>query len=105
MTTATFNWPKQSETYCEGFDDNGQWLPEMAYGAIHDSGCIVQLGQIGPFVERLLNRFVKQGVLVKYRGYWDTTLTFAGMGPLKTIWATPDYVAQLPGFDAGRSAA
>lgn len=100
----SFNLPKQSDRYTEGFDDNGHWLPEMAYDVLHDRGVIVQLGQIGPFVERLLNRFVRQGGLVKYRGHWDTTLTFAGMGPLKTIWATPDYVAQLPGFDAQTAA-
>jgi hypothetical protein len=99
QTSVSLNWPKQSAVYCDGFDDNRHWLPEVAYEKLQDCGYIVQLGQVGPFVQRLLDRFVKQGVLVKYRGHWDTTLTFAGMGPLKTIWATPEYVEQLPGVN------
>jgi len=98
-SATSLNWPKQSDRYCDGLDDNGHWLPEIAYEALHERGCIVDIGQIGPFVRRLLDRFVKQGVLVKYRGHWDTTFTVAGMGHGRhTIWATPDYVEALGGL-------
>ena len=95
--------PQQSSRYCEGFDDNGQWLLSMAYAAIEEQGSIVQLGQIGPFVQRRLDALVRDGALVKYRGHWDTLLTFCGMGPLKTIWATPE-IAEAAGADMAKAA-
>lgn len=101
MPSIPLNWPKQSKTYTEGFDDNGHWLPELAYEALHESGFIVNLGQIGPFVERMLNRLVKQGCIVKYRGHWDTLHNAFGMGPLKTIWATPDVATFAAEFADG----
>jgi hypothetical protein len=76
--------------YAEGFDENGQWTLESAYEAIERRGVIVNLGMITPTVARRLDTLVKEGVLVKYRGHWDTLLTFTGMGPLKTIWAVPE---------------
>lgn len=98
---ASLNWPKQSDRYCEGLDDNGQWLPEVAYAKLHDDSAIVDLGQIGPFVRCLLDRLVKQGALVKYRGYWDTLHDAFGMGTLKTIYATPEYAAAAAEFAEG----
>lgn len=90
MSAIPLNWPKQSERYCEGLDDNGQWLPELALETLHNAGAIVDLGQIGPFVRRMLTRLEKQGVIVRYKGHFDTLQREFGIGPLKTIWAIPE---------------
>jgi hypothetical protein len=50
-------------------------------------GGVPDIGQIDGAVARDLDRLVHQGVLVKYRGYWDTLSPDFGLGPLKTIWA------------------
>jgi hypothetical protein len=76
--------------YCDGFDENGKWTLESAYEAIERQGVVVDLGQITPAVKRRLDALVRNGTLIKYRGYWDTLLTLIGMGPLKTIWAVPE---------------
>jgi hypothetical protein len=54
---------------------------------INDAGALVNIGQISPAQQRMLERHVRRGSLVKYRGYWDTMSPHYGIGPLKTIYA------------------
>jgi hypothetical protein len=76
--------------YADGFDENGQWEASMANLALENNGAIVDIGQVPAWMRKQLDRRAKEGVLVKYRGHWNTLLTFAGMGrPDKTIWAYP----------------
>lgn len=81
--------------YREGLDENGQWEAELGNLALEQSGAIVDLGQVPAWMKRQLDKGAKEGLLVKYRGYWNTLLTFTGMGPLKTIWATPEMASAL----------
>lgn len=73
---------------------------EVVQQALNEQGTLVDLGQIAPAEVRALNKAAKQGQLVKYRGYWNTRLPFAGIGPLKTIWALPEVAALVPGIGA-----
>lgn len=59
------------------------WIvPEALAGRV-----IVQIGQITPETERELNKLVKSGVLLKWRGYWYPIAGASfGIGPLKTCW-------------------
>lgn len=55
---------------------------------------IADIGQLGPALRRQLDRRVKSGELIKYRGYWNTLSPHWGIGPLKTIYARdPDAIA------------
>lgn len=76
--------------YADGFDENGQWEAETGNLALEKSGAIVDLGQVPGWMKKQLDQRAKEGRLVKYKGYWNTLLTFAGMGPKKTIWAYPE---------------
>lgn len=84
--------------YRDGFDANGQWEASMGNLALEQSGAIVDLGQVPPWMKKQLDAHTKAGQLVKYRGHWDTLLTFVGMGPLKTIWACPE-IAEAAGVE------
>jgi hypothetical protein len=75
------------------------WKQADAYEAIERQGVVVDIGQVGPDAKRALNRLAEQGVVIKYRGYWDTLLPVIGMGPLKTIWAVPA-IAKAAGIQA-----
>lgn len=74
----------------EYFDEDGHWTLAMAYRAIERDGHAVDIGQIGPVARKAFDKLVRQGALVKYRGYWTTLHAAFGMGPLKTIWAIPE---------------
>ena len=51
---------------------------------------VVNIGQIGPLSNKVLNQAVRAGKLVKWRGRWFPHAGAAcGIGPLKTCWATP----------------
>lgn len=75
--------------YREGLDENGQWEESLGNLALEKHGAIVDIGQVPAWMRKQLNAQAKAGALVKYRGYWDTLLPYAGIGPLKTIWAIP----------------
>lgn len=72
------------------------WTAETAEQMIEARLAVVDIGQVTPAAKKWLEAEAKVGRLVKYRGYWDTLLTYTGMGPLKTIWATPE-VARAAG--------
>src|SRR5690242_19425877 len=82
--------------YADGIDANGQWEASMGNLALEKNGSIVDIGQVPAWMRRDLNKLAKTGKLIKYRGHWDTLLPFAGLGPLKTIWALPE-IAQAAG--------
>jgi hypothetical protein len=67
-----------------------EWTAETAYEMIEARGAVVNIGQVTPVARKWLDREARAGTLIKYRGYWDTLLPCAGMGPLKTIWALPE---------------
>lgn len=55
---------------------------------------IVNIGQIAPETERALNKMVRSGVLVKWRGKWFPVAGAAfGLGPDKTCWGLKDKYA------------
>lgn len=58
-------------------------------------GGIPDIGQITPEIATVLKRLVKTGKLATYRGYWNTLLPFAGIGPLKTIYALPEVAIEM----------
>lgn len=90
--------PAAANPYCEGFDRNGQWEASMGNLALA-SGYIVDLGQVPDWMKRQLNSFVKKGLMVRYRGHWDTLHASFGMGPLKTIWAIPEIAEKVAELD------
>lgn len=49
-------------------------------------GYVANIGQLSRDEIRDLDRAVRRGLLMKYRGYWNTGAASFGMGPLKTIW-------------------
>lgn len=52
---------------------------------------VVDIGQVGPLSTKVLNRAVRAGKLVKWRGRWYPHSGSAyGIGPLKTCWSTPE---------------
>lgn len=65
-----------------------------------EHGAVVDIGQIADSDLRLLNAAAKAGRLVKYRGKWDTLMPRYGIGPDKSIWATPEFAAVVPGLQA-----
>jgi hypothetical protein len=60
---------------------------QTADQVLNAQGSIVNIGQIGPELKRSLERRVRSGELIKYRGHWDTLSPDFGLGPLKTIYA------------------
>lgn len=60
---------------------------EVAERVLEMQGAIVDIGQVGPAMKRALERRVRSGELIKYRGYWNTLSPVWGIGPLKTIYA------------------
>ena len=64
-----------------------RYTTRSALRTIVARGGVPNIGQIDKIVAKDLDRLVRQGVLVKYRGYWNTLSPDYGMGPLKTIWA------------------
>lgn len=52
-----------------------------------DGTVIVNIGQIAPETEKNLNKLVRAGTLVKWRGYWAPVAGASwGMGPVKTCF-------------------
>lgn len=52
-----------------------------------DGTVIVNIGQIAPETEKQLNKLVRAGTLVKWRGKWFPVAGAAyGLGPDKTCW-------------------
>ncbi len=51
------------------------------------SDYVANIGQLSRDDVRALDKAVKAGMLVKYRGYWNNGSPVAGYGPLKTIWS------------------
>lgn len=48
---------------------------------------IVNIGQIAPQTVRQLDKLVRAGTLVKWRGYWYPVAGASfGIGPLKSCW-------------------
>lgn len=65
---------------------------EQAFERAFSGEPLVNIGQLDDATVRALNREVKAGKLVKWRGHWfpwSGHKTY-GMGPLKTCWA-PSY--------------
>lgn len=52
---------------------------------------VVNTGQIDAAAQRALNREVKAGRLVRWRGFWFPVAGAShGIGPLKTCWGLPE---------------
>lgn len=52
-----------------------------------DGTVIVNIGQIAPETEKQLNKLVRAGVLIKWRGKWYPVAGASyGLGPDKTCW-------------------
>lgn len=68
---------------------------------IDEQGGIPDIGQFHPTVLKGLKALVKSGELVAYRGYWDSLSSAYGMGPLKTIYASPEFANARAEMDAG----
>jgi hypothetical protein len=47
---------------------------------------VVQIGQLSRADVRVLDRAARAGILVRYRGYWNTGSSLGGLGALKTCW-------------------
>ena len=57
---------------------------------------VVDIGQIGAKEKRALDRAVRRGELVKWRGRWFPTAgALGGIGPLKSCWHTHNPYAGL----------
>ena len=69
----------------------------MAVSGVLNGAVICNVGQIDKANQRALNRLVRDGVLVKWRGYWHPVSGASfGIGPLKTCWALPCVRAGIP---------
>jgi len=86
--------------YADGLDENGQWTAETGNSVLDERGAIVDLGQVPAWMKKQLDAAAKAGRLVKYRGHFDSLLSFAGMGPKKVIWADPE-IAEAAGAWGG----
>lgn len=59
------------------------WIIERALAG----DVLCNVGQVAPETERALNKLVRTGVLLKWRGYWHPVPGASfGIGPLKTCW-------------------
>lgn len=65
---------------------------------IAEKGYVADIGQIGPELKKRINRAIRAGTVVKYRGYWDTGHACFGMGPLKSCYTSAE-VYSLPEND------
>lgn len=75
--------------------DHLAWLDE---GAV-----LVNIGQLEDRCARQLDRLVKRGYLVKWRGRWYPVAGAQfGIGPLKTCWATPAVASYIRSLAARR---
>lgn len=85
--------PKNQERlWRKGAAVMADWLSNALNG-----GIVVSLGQLSPSDTRVLERAVKEGAIVKWRGYWYPTPgdpTF-GLGPLKTCYSKSNPFADL----------
>jgi len=55
---------------------------------------VCNTGQVPAEVERELNKLVRKGVAVKWRGYWFPVAGASyGIGPLKTCWGLAEKFA------------
>ena len=55
---------------------------------------ICNTGQVSATAARQLDKLVRAGKLAKWRGYWyPTPGANFGIGPLKTCWGLPAYLA------------
>ncbi len=60
--------------------NNNKWIDHAKADYLPD------IGQLSRADIRDLNKAVKAGILIRYRGYWNSGCPIAGIGPLKTIW-------------------
>lgn len=60
---------------------------------------LVDIGQVGPLTRKALDRAVRAGKLVKWRGKWFPMAGASlGIGPDKNCWSTPEvakYFAEM----------
>jgi hypothetical protein len=58
------------------------------YEVLKGAEVICDIGQVTKDDRRLLNRLVRAGTAVKWRGYWFPVAGASyGIGPIKTCWA------------------
>lgn len=74
---------------------------QQAEDMLNERGAIVNIGQVGPTLQKALNKAVRAGRLVKYRGHWDSFQASFGMGPLKSIYALPAFAQMAADADEG----
>lgn len=74
---------------------------QQAEVMLNERGAIPDIGQVGPTLQKALNKAVREGRLTKYRGHWDSLCASYGIGPLKTIYATPAFAKLVEEADAG----
>lgn len=81
-----------------------QFLDRALYGEV-----VVDIGHLGKIDVRLLDRAVRAGKLVKWRGKWFPNAGApVGVGPDKNCWSTPEvasYFADMKRGIAARKAA
>lgn len=77
---------------------------DQAEAAIGAGEVLVNIGQIGSDVQRLLDRAVKQGTVRKWRGYWFPIAgAHFGIGPVKSCYALPFVADNFSEFKASDS--
>ena len=55
--------------------------------AVLDGEVLIQIGQIAPETVKQLDKMVRAGTLVKWRGFWYPVAGASfGLGPLKMCW-------------------
>lgn len=72
---------------------------QQAETMLNEQGAIVNIGQVGPTLKKALEKAVREGRLAKYRGHWDSMRAAFGIGPLKTIYALPEFAAYVAESD------
>ncbi len=66
---------------------------------------VCNIGHLGKLDVKLLDRAVRAGKLVKWRGKWFPVAGAPfGIGPDKTCWSTPEVAAYFAEFRAGTRA-
>jgi hypothetical protein len=67
-----------------------------------DGEVLVDIGQVGPLSRKALDRAVRAGQLVKWRGKWFPLAGAAfGIGPDKNCWSTPEVAAHFATMRGG----
>jgi hypothetical protein len=63
---------------------------------------VVDIGQVGPLSRKALDRAVRAGKLVRWRGKWFPLAGAPfGIGPDKMCWSTPETAARCAAMRAG----